>query len=179
MGLDEIILGQIDFNRSRNSISYLPVRQCTYYYITLHTGETIMLRDIKCHNQNIFMVAETTCPVRKQKRAASTAESATPEDFKTVKTVHDLGLPEEEDDRDALEATEPVPEWLRQEFNDSEDNNNVQQRLKTPQSQRGCIARFFTLRKFSFQNFPESSRNFGLKTQEIGKFQAKCVKYEI
>ena len=115
-----------------------------------------MLRDIKCHNQNIFMVAETTCPVRKQKRAAASTESATPEDFKTVKTVHDLGLPED-DDRDALEATEPVPEWLRQEFIDSEDNNNVQQRLKTPQSQKGCIAGVFchyilarTLRKFSF-----------------------------
>ena len=100
-----------------------------------------MLRDIKCHNQNIFMVAETTCPVRKQKRAAST-ESATPEDFKTVKTVHDLGLSEEEDDRDALEATEPVPEWLRQEFIDSEDNNNVQQRLKTPQSHKGYCRLF-------------------------------------
>lgn len=88
-----------------------------------------MLRDIKCHNQNIFMVAETTCPVRKRQMEDAAAADRLAEDFKTVKTVHDLGLP----DCDVLEATEPVPEWLQQEFIDSEENNNGQQRLKTPQ----------------------------------------------
>ena len=81
---------------------------------SVQRGETIMLRDIKCQNQNIFVVVETTCPVRKETAPNSPQDI----DNKTIRTVHDLGV--DDQTRDSLEATEPVPDWVRQEIESSD-----------------------------------------------------------
>ena len=69
------------------------------------------------------MVAETTCPVRKRTEVVS--EQANQDGTGTVKTVHDLLEDDEANEhRGSFGGSEAVPDWLKQELNDSEENNN-------------------------------------------------------
>ena len=77
--------------------------------------------DIKCQNQNIFLVIETTCPLPR------VAPPPAPRDDTVVLDMKDFPLEDEEGDEEEEEFSEAgtdaeksvVPEWLKAELQDA------------------------------------------------------------
>ena len=92
----------------------------------------VTLGDIKCQNQNIFLVIETTCPLPR------VAPPPAPRDDTVVLDMKDFPLEDEEgeeEDEDLSEAggdaeKSVVPEWLKAELQDAKSEERRGRRGK-------------------------------------------------
>ena len=92
----------------------------------------VTLGDIKCQNQNIFLVIETTCPLPR------VAPPPAPRDDTVVLDMKDFPLEDEEGEEEEEDLSEAgvdaeksvVPEWLKAELQDAKSEDRRGRRGK-------------------------------------------------
>ena len=87
----------------------------------LGRGHTVTLGDVKCQNQNIFLMIETTCPLPR------VAPPPAPRDDTVVLDMKDFPLEDEaEEEEEGSEAgSRPgseLPEWLKADLQDAKND---------------------------------------------------------
>ena len=93
------------------------------------------LGDIKCQNQNIFLVIETTCPLPRVAPPPAPRDDTVVLDMKDFPLEDEDGEGEEEDDDERSEAgmdadKSVVPEWLKAELQDAKSDERRGRRGK-------------------------------------------------
>lgn len=104
----------------------------------LEKGETVMIGDIQSQNQNIFLVAETTCPLSTDDRPATAVSSSASqrhhqEEAPPVLDMNDYDADDDNRRAAATAAEEEVPPWLQNELEDAKDG------FDRPQTRDGVV----------------------------------------
>ena len=90
----------------------------------LDKGHTVMLNSVKCQNQNIFIIVETTCPLHRVQQALNTQDEIKEQVLDMKDEDDDLDNTITSKDTEDLEKS-VVPDWIEAELKDAENDPSL------------------------------------------------------